>query len=140
MLTFVRSNPSFTQLQRELDQVFNPSAAPARAVFTPTVDVEETDTGFLLQADVPGMNEETIEIMVEDNALILKGSRSAPHSTEGRSGHLRERRFGSFERRFKLGSHIDQDHIEASYKNGVLTIELPKSGSAQPRQIPVAVH
>ena len=140
MLTFVRSNPSFSQLQRELDQVFNPSATSTRAVFTPTVDVEETEAGFLLQADVPGMSEETIEIIVEDNALILKGSRSAPQSEEGKSDHLRERRFGSFERRFKLGSHIDQDNIQASYKTGVLTIQLPKSGTARPRQIPVTVH
>ena len=140
MLTFVRSNPSFTQLQRELDQALKPASGPLRTVFTPTVDVEETDASFLLQADVPGMSEETIEIIVEDNALILKGSRTAPQSDEGKSSHLRERRFGSFERRFKLGSHIDQDNIEASYKNGVLTIRLPKSGSAKPRQIPVTMH
>ena len=140
MLTFVRSNPSFTQLQRELDEVFNTSTAPTRTAFTPRVDIEETEASFLLQADVPGMSEETIEIIVDDNALILKGSRIAPQKDDNKSSHLRERRFGSFERRFKLGSHIDQDNIEASYKNGVLTVRLPKSGSAKPRQIPLTIH
>ena len=140
MLTFVRSNPSFSQLQREFGRALESPSMRHRPSFVPIVDIEETDTSFLLQADVPGMSEETIEIIVEDNALLLKGSRSESPSEENRGNRLRERKFGSFERRFKLGTNIDQDNIEASYKNGVLTIRLPKSGSAKPRQIPVTMH
>ena len=140
MLTFVRSNPSFSQLQRELDQALESPSMRHRPSFAPIVDIEETDTSFLLQADVPGMSEETIEIIVEDNALLLRGSRSENPSEENRGNRLRERKFGSFERRFKLGTNIDQENIAASYKNGVLTVRLPKSGSAKPRQIPVAMH
>ena len=140
MLTFVRSNPSFSQLQREFDQALESPSMRHRSSFVPIVDIEETDSSFLLQADVPGMSEETIEIIVEDNALLLKGSRSESPSEENRGNRLRERKFGSFERRFKLGTNIDQENIAASYKNGVLTIRLPKSGSAKPRQIPVTMH
>ena len=140
MFTQLRSQPSFSQIQRELEQVFQAPKVSRSLSFLPAVDIEETDTSFLLLADVPGMSEETIEITVEGNELTLSGSRSQNETDDNRTSRLQERTYGKFKRSFRLGTHIDQENIAASYKNGVLTIRLPKSTAAKPRQIPVTVH
>ena len=140
MFPQLRSQPHFSQIQRELEQVFQSPRGASPLSFLPAVDIEETETSFLIQADVPGMNEETIEIVVDGNELILSGSRAQDTTDEKRGSRLKERAFGKFKRSFRLGSHIDQEHIVASYKNGVLTIDMPKSSSSKARQIPVTVH
>ena len=106
--------------------------------YSPAVDVEETEDSFVLRADLPGLNEKDVDIKVDGDELVLSGSRE--NSREENGSRIRERRFGKFVRKFKLGPRVKSDGIEASYTSGVLTISVPKSEDAKPRQIPVTVH
>jgi HSP20 family protein len=110
------------------------------ASYLPAVDIEETDGGFVLKADLPGVDEKAIEVTVHDGVLTLSGKREESRDEQTEYGHRRERRFGSFARSFRLGDEVSSEGIVASYKNGVLTVTLPKKEESKPRQIPVDVH
>ncbi len=139
MLTLWRPQTEFAQLRPDLDELFNWRwAGNAVHSYNPAADVEETEDGFVLRADLPGLNEKDIDIRVDGDELVLSGSRE--NSCEENGSRTRERRFGKFVRKFKLGPYVKSDGIEASYTSGVLTISLPKSEDAKPRQIPVTVH
>lgn len=141
MLTLWRPQTELAQRHPDLDELFNWRwAGNAVHSYNPAVDVEETKDGFILRADLPGLNEKDIDIRVDGDELVLSGSREASREEEHNGSRIRERRFGKFVRKFKLGPHIKRDGIEASYKSGVLTVRLPKSEDAKPRQIPVTVH
>lgn len=101
------------------------------------VDVSETADKYVLKAEMPGMNADDIEITVADNQVTLKGRRSASSEEKGTNYIRSERRFGSFSRSFSLGVPVDSSKVEATYKNGVLEVELPKVQTALPRQIKV---
>ncbi len=105
-------------------------------VFTPNVDIlEQTDT-LLITADMPGVDEKSIDITIEEGVLTLRGSVELPeHKNESLLYH--EYHVGSFERSFRLNQEIDVDKVEASVKNGVLTVVLPKSEKAKPKVIQV---
>jgi HSP20 family protein len=105
------------------------------AVFTPQVDIFENDKELILYADMPGVRPEGVDLRYERGELILHGRFEAPD----RPGHvlLREYEDGDFYRVFEIHESIDSNRIEASCKNGVLTIRLPKAEAARPRQINV---
>ncbi|RLB42278.1 MAG: Hsp20/alpha crystallin family protein [Deltaproteobacteria bacterium] len=106
-----------------------------RPVFVPAVDIYETDDSLVLLADMPGVSNEGVEIHLEDNELTIRGkvgeepAQWNPIYTEYRSG--------DYYRSFTLSSVIDQDKIEATMKNGVLKVVLPKAEAAKPRKIEV---
>jgi len=103
----------------------------------PAVDIREEDNRFVILADIPGVNPEDIEITMEDSVLTIKGERTYA-TEEEREGYKRsERTQGTFYRRFSLPDTTDADKIEASGKNGVLEIVLPKQEKVQPRKISV---
>ena len=104
-------------------------------VFLPAVDIFESEGSLILVADMPGVNSEGVEIQLEDNELTLRGRvrREAP----GLRQIYSEYRLGDYLRKFTLSNVIDQQHIEASMKNGVLKVTLPKAEAAKPRQIVV---
>ena len=106
--------------------------------YRPAVDIEESETGFTLRADLPGIDEKDIDITVHEGVLTLSGKRE--DAREAETANLRERRFGSFSRRFRLGDQVSAEGIEASFKNGVLAIAMPKKEEVKPRQISVSVH
>ncbi len=110
------------------------SATPAWQTFSPTADVRETEDAYVLEFDVPGMSEKDIEVVVEQSQLTLRGERKA---MEAKSYSRQERSFGRFERAFHLADDVDATRIEASAKNGVLTVKLPKAEKAKPRAIAV---
>jgi HSP20 family protein len=111
----------------------------ASLAFLPEVDIEEREDAFLLRADLPGVSEKEIEVKVEDGVLHLSGRREETQE-ETKSGRtLRERRTGAFKRSFRLGPTVDAERISASYKNGVLTLVLPKREETKPRAIRVEV-
>jgi HSP20 family protein len=101
------------------------------------VDVSETDNAVTLTADLPGVDEKQIAITVEDGVLALSAEREESSENANATRVLRERHYGRVERRFRLSNQIDASKIEASYKQGVLTIVLPKREEAKPRQISV---
>ena len=121
--------------QEDLLSWFGGALAPE--TFAPAVDVEEEAERYVIRADLPGTDEKDIDVRVEDGVLVLSAKRET--ATEDKRGklHYTERRRGAFCRQFTLGTNVDETKIEASYKQGVLTVALPKKPAASARQIPV---
>ena len=96
----------------------------------PAVDVVETDNAFELTADLPGIDEKNIEVKLAEGGLTIKGEKQEEKEEKKKDYYVHERHFGSFERHFALPDGADIDKIEASFKNGVLTVKLPKKAEA----------
>ena len=139
MLTLWRPFGGLFGLSREFDEQFwgKPSNGN-HADFAPAVDIEEKEDHFLVSADLPGVSEKDIEVKLQDGVLLLSGKREASKEEKTEAGTYRERSYGSFCRSFTLGDGVDAEKIEAAYKNGVLTVKLPKKEEIKPRQIPVS--
>ncbi|MBI2719725.1 MAG: Hsp20/alpha crystallin family protein [Rhizobiales bacterium] len=105
----------------------------------PAVDIIESDKAYQVTADLPGMDEKNIEVKLANGALMIKGEKQEEREEKKKNHYLQERRFGSFERRFRLPDGIDAEKIEASFKKGVLTVTLPKTPEAQKAVKKIAV-
>lgn len=105
---------------------------------TPAADVLETESGFRVVLDLPGLDAKALEIQVENDVLTVQAQRSQPELA-GATLHRSERAFGTFFRSFSLPKSVDATRVEARYENGVLTVELPKREEAKPRTIQVNV-
>jgi HSP20 family protein len=114
-----------------------PRFALEKAQRVPATDVIETAEGFTLQLDIPGVEQKDIEVKFEDDMLTVR----AEHKQQAKNEkyHLYERRYSSFARQFSLPTSVDAGKAEASYKNGVLSITLPKREESKPRSISVKV-
>ncbi|HTK33998.1 MAG TPA: Hsp20/alpha crystallin family protein [Caulobacteraceae bacterium] len=127
------------EMNRLFDDVFRGFDAPTpwsgRGVW-PQLEVEDTDSEYRVTAELPGLEEKDVEVLFEDGALILRGEKRA--QTEDRSRAFSERVYGRFERRLTLGD-IDEDRIQARFRNGVLTVTAPKSEQSRSRvkRIPI---
>ena len=140
-MAFLNSERDFARMNRDIDQFFGQFRnAPKQYVYRPVVDIEEHEEGFVLHADLPGLAKEDISIEVDGQELVISGKRVAPESQKEGGSYRRERHFGSFERRFKLGPNIKSDSIGAAYKDGVLSVTLPKAEEDKPRKIEVELH
>lgn len=106
-----------------------------RADWTPAADIYETESGFLLALDLPGIDREALEIDAEDNRLIVKGTRMITESKQ----HRTERPRGKFLRTFSVPGSVDQSKIGAEYKDGVLQIRLPKRTEQKPKKIDIKI-
>ena|ERR1700761_7332342 len=106
--------------------------------WTPPVDILETDDSYRLQAELPGMGKESIQITMENNVLRLSGERRWEKDTKRESFHRVERTYGSFSRSFALPHQVSPDKVEAKFDNGVLSIVVPKADTAKPRHIAIA--
>jgi HSP20 family protein len=135
MLTLWRQNQDLLRWSREMDRLFDRGTAPE--VLLPAVDVTEEEARYVLRADLPGFEEKDIDVRVLDGVLVLSGKREP--SSEEKLGKLTqaERPYGSFCRKFALDFAVDESTIDASYKNGVLTVALPRKEATKPRQIPI---
>lgn len=100
--------------------------------FTPIVDVIDEDRQIRVEAEIPGMSPEDLEVTVTEDRLILRGEKQEKEESGTR---YRERSFGSFERVIALPCDIDRDSVQATFKNGVLHITIPKTHQSQPRKI-----
>jgi HSP20 family protein len=101
------------------------------------LDVSETDDEFVIKASVPGIKPEDVQITVQGDMLTIRGEGRWEEEKDGERWHLRERRFGSFQRSVTLGTPLDADKAQSHYEHGVLTLTLPKAEGAKPRQIKV---
>jgi HSP20 family protein len=95
----------------------------------PSVEISESDTEIKVSAEIPGLEEKDIEVQLDDGVLTLTGEKRS--ETEDKSKQFSERFYGRFERRIPLGAEVDEDKIDARFKNGVLTVTLPKSEKAR---------
>ncbi len=110
-----------------------------RGVWSPAVDIYETDKEIVLKAELPGINKDDVVVEVKDNILLLKGERKSEKEVKEENFHRMERSYGTFQRSFTLPNTVDKDRVKASYKNGVLKIELPKTSTRKLKQIKVEV-
>jgi len=135
-----RGENPFLALQRDMSRLFDDFwrgfdlPAPfgeAWGSFTPRVDIEETDTEVRVAAELPGLEEKDVEVHLTDDTLVLEGEKREEHEDEKQG--WRERSYGRFERSIPLPCEVDADHVSARFKNGLLTVRLPKSPKARER-------
>ena len=144
MANVIRWNPSQVAAAREplfrlFDTFFNEGGEDlASRTWTPPVDIQETDDSYRIQAELPGMTKDDIEITLENNVLRLSGERKFEKDTKKENYHRIERTYGSFTRSFALPTQVGSDKVQAKFENGVLTIVVPKAEQAKPRRISIA--
>ena len=143
-MALVRWNPIGTLAGMEIDRLNRMFSVLEHEAFNqawvPAVDIYETDTHeVVIKAELPDVKKEDIGVSVENNVLTLTGERK-PEQSKREQFQRVERRFGSFSRSFTLPTSVDAGQIAASYKDGVLTIRLPRREEAKPRQITVNVE
>ena len=132
-------------LQGQVNRLFEGSFEDQRddhsgpATWAPAVDIYETENELVLQADLPDMNEKDLDIRVENKTLTVRGERRFEQKVR-EDNYLRiERTHGSFRRTFALPDAVNTEAIKAEYKNGVLTVELPKRAESKPKQVKVNI-
>jgi len=129
------TTPTSPAQQKERAEQTTPERLRGGAYFTPRVDIVETDNELTLFADLPGVRPEDVDLRYEQGELTLHG-RCQPRQAE-RGALLQEYEVGDFYRAFQIHESIDASKIGAEFKNGVLTVHLPKMEQAKPRQIQV---
>ncbi|RME46463.1 MAG: Hsp20/alpha crystallin family protein, partial [Deltaproteobacteria bacterium] len=131
----------FTAFQREMNALIqdffgrDPFASfgmldrpwPWSGNFTPSVNVKETDKGFEVTAEIPGVDEKDIDLSLSRNALTIKGEKKMEHEEKEEGYYRMERSFGAFTRTIPFPVEVDPDGVEATYRKGVLTVQVPKS-------------
>ncbi|NKB64415.1 MAG: Hsp20 family protein [Gammaproteobacteria bacterium] len=136
-----RSRERFVDFDQMLGSWFSPQARRVQVdqPNSPKIDIVETDKGFELMADLPGVKEEEISVNVKEGVLIIEANPEDKPVEEGeqKSVIARERKTGKYYRALKLGAIIDESSIRAEYVNGVLTLTLPKSAKAEPQKIAI---
>jgi HSP20 family protein len=106
---------------------------------SPAVDIVEKDNAYEVTAELPGMSEKDIEVKLAGGMLTIKGEKSEEKEEKTKDVHVSERRYGSFQRSFAVPEDIDADKLDASVKNGVLTVTMPKSAEAKKKERKIAV-
>jgi HSP20 family protein len=148
-MSLVRWDPfkNIATLQDRINRLFEdafPRAAdddedlPACA-WRPLVDIFETESGVAILVDLPGVSKEDVSVEVKENILTIKGDRVATEIVDEQNYYRRERICGNFQRSFAMRGVVAPDKIKASFKNGVLKIELPKPVEEKPRQVTVNI-
>ena len=137
LVTYRPYRPAPANFDRWFDSAFQNSGHPSYAATTPRVDVQEKADAYRLEAELPGLTEKDFTVNVEHNLLTISSQQEHSDEREENGYVIRERRSGSFRRSFALPEEVDADQISASFKNGLLTLTVPKTGKAQARQIAV---
>jgi len=106
---------------------------------TPAVDVAETDKAYEISAELPGLDEKNVEVKIANGTLTIRGEKKEEKEEKRKDYFLSERRYGSFERRFQIPPGVDAAKIDAAFKNGVLTVTLPKTAEAKATEKTIAV-
>lgn len=147
MTTITRWEPfrGLSTLHDQVNRLFNdtifraPGEDSSLTSWAPSVDIYETHDELVVKADLPGLDEKDIDVRVENNLLTIHGERKVDKSVS-EDNYLRvERSYGAFSRSFSLPNTVNAEAIRAEYKNGVLTVSLPKREESKPRQVKVSV-
>src|SRR5271155_3354478 len=131
-------------LQEQVNRLFEStygdrSSESAVTTWAPAVDIYETENELVIKADLPEINEKELDVRIENNTLTIRGERKFEQKVVEGSYLRTERTYGSFSRSFSLPNTVNTENIKAEYKNGVLTVELPKRAESKPRQVKVNV-
>lgn len=129
------------QLRKEMDRLFESvmgrSPLPSAGRVFPLVNITEDKNTYYIRAELPGVRPEDIEVSIEADSVTIGGERKPEDPGKEISYHRKEREFGKFRRVITLKGGFDANSVEATFKNGILTVKLPKSEEAKPRQIQV---
>ena len=131
------------RIRSEIDRIFqNPFSllAPNTSFFegwTPALDIYEDKDKYVAKAELPGMKKEDIDVSLEGNTLTISGERKQEEEKKEGDTYRSERYFGMFQRTVTLPAAVDANKIQATYKDGVLTVTVPKTEEAKPKQIEV---
>ena len=147
MTTIARLEPfrGLANLQDQFNRIFSESfrthgEESALTSLAPAVDIYETPNELVVKADLPDVNEKDLDVRVENNLLTIRGERKFEKSVSEENFLRVERTYGSFSRSFSLPNTVNPEAIAAGYKNGVLTVTLPKREESKPRQVKVTVN
>lgn len=155
-MTLIRWNPAheldrvpadFFGIQREINRVFDnfirggtqADEAFQNSYWTPAVDIAELDNEYVVKMELAGVNKDDVKISLESNILTIKGEKKQEKEERNKNVHRVERSYGSFQRSFTLPTTVKSDKIDAVFKEGVLSVSLPKAEEAKPKQIEVKV-
>ena len=135
-------------LQERMNELFDESLGSgpqhglrvAHSIWSPAVDIYESSGEIVLKADIPGLTQEQIEVNLENRQLTIRGDRRPDNETGSDAYHRIERPTGPFVRSFNLPPTVDEGSICADYKNGVLTITLPKKDEVKPQPVSIRVE
>jgi len=135
-------------LQEKLNRLFESNLIksrydeeePGSGVWAPPVDILETPESIVLIVELPGLDKKSIHVEVKENVITLKGERKFVKGIKEEQYHRIERYYGKFIRSFNLPSSVEKDKAEASFKDGILRVTLPKSQKIKPQQVTVEVH
>jgi HSP20 family protein len=154
-MSLIRWNPTrdlvsfpseISNLQREMNRMFDSffrSGADEPGLLNgnwmPPVDVVEEENEYIVKVELPGVNKDDVKITLESNILTIRGEKKDEKEIKEKNYHRMERSYGSFQRSFTLPTTVKNDKIDASYKDGVLVVTLPKAEESKPKQIEVKV-
>jgi HSP20 family protein len=146
-MTLVRWNPTRDMLRtrNEMHRLMNEFFRGTNGgegnwwagAWTPAVDMYESDQALTLKAELPGFSKDDVQVEIKDNVLTLKGERKREHDVKEEQYHRVERAYGAFRRSFTLPALIDAGKAEATFKDGVLELKLPKAEEAKPKRISI---
>jgi HSP20 family protein len=130
------------RIQDEINRVFDlsmgrPFTETAEAEWAPAVDVYEDENNIYVKAELPGLTEKDVDVNIMDNNLVIKGQKKKEEEKKEKNFYRLERTYGEFYRSIPLPATVDAEKVKASFKQGVLEIEMPKKEEAKPKQIKV---
>jgi HSP20 family protein len=127
------------QLNRLFDESYgrSQSAELEYGTWSPAVDLREEEGQYVIEADMPGMKREDIEIHVENNVLSIRGERKFEAESQKETYHRIERAYGRFTRSFTLPSRVEAEKISATYRDGILQLVVPKAEESKPKRISI---
>lgn len=140
----------FYSLQREMNSLFDSFfrgfdvaprgfAASGMGMFTPSVDVKENDKEFVIKVELPGVEEKDIDVTVTNDSVTIKGEKKEEKEDKDKNYYYMERSYGSFSRVIPLEAEIEAEKAEASFKNGILDIKIPKNQTVKTKGTRVAI-
>ncbi len=134
---FATRDPFARFMDTFLNESLQPSEDVSNRAWMPLVNIRETESSFFVEAELPGLTKKDLEITLENNLLKLSGERHFEKDAKEENYHRIERSYGNFLRTFSLPSQVDPEGVKASFKDGILTIEVPKAEEAKPRKIAI---
>jgi len=141
----MRPMQDILSFENEISRLFQDLATrgqegEAPSVWAPRVDIEEDRESYVVKAELPGMKLEDIKISIADNQLVIRGEKRREVESKDKTYHRVERVYGSFERAFTLTKAVAAEKIEAIYRDGVLTVRVPKAEEAKAREIQIKIE
>ena len=142
-MSIIKWNPfrEFDEFEEKFNRLIRPSETDALTFgeWTPAVDIKETEREYVVMADLPNVKKEEVKVSFHEGVLMLEGERKLEREEKTERFHKIERGYGKFVRRFVLPNEVDPDHVTAEFKDGLLTVRVPKSANAKPKTIEVKV-